>query len=495
METTFTHMGIWSLLPAVLALMLAIWSKRVIESLLLGILCGVIMIDYHANGIFHSLLYSIPNLFSAIVGHDANPELGLRGMGVVNGTGRAEVFLVILILGSFITILEKSGGAYAFGEKLTKRIKSKQGAQVSATVMGTVLVTSAYFSALATGTVFKSIFDKMRISRAKLAFLLDSTSAPTHCLIPISGWVAYMSMLMVDNIPECQDGVLGLVKTIPFNFYCILMLGFVYFIALGWIKDFGPMKREEEKVLENPIEPEKGIVRDGRSSKPSDMTWPLGVSVIVLLVLGFWNYSPLTQTYGFEKIPLNGNQMLILSFSLGIIVAFVKFVASKLCKATEFLDWAIEGTKAAIIGGMIIILAVTIGDILRAASPEGVGAAQFLDAVARNVIPMSIIPCAIFLLASFMGFATGTSWGVWAIMMPMGIPLAMAAGCNPYLVAAAVLSGGTYGDHCSPISDTTIMSSIGAGCDHITHVNTQLPYATIVGGISAVFFLVAGFIF
>jgi Na+/H+ antiporter NhaC len=454
------------------------------------------IIDEKASGIGHSIIYSITNLFKAIAGHPSGD--GLRGVGIMRNAGRAEVVLVVLLLGAFITILEKSGGAYAFGNWLSDKVKTKRGAQNATGIMGCALFTSAYFSSLATGTVFKPIYDRMNISREKLAFILDSTSAPINTLIPISGWVAYMGALMVDNIPEVTDPIKGLTATIPYNFYCIVMLVMVFLFANNVIKDYGPMKKAEEKMLDkkkyNNISEEETVAsKDMKDGKVSDMLWPLGVSVIILVILGLWNYT-IANLFQVSKVPFGGNQMLILSFSIGMIVAFIKYVGSKIMTAKEFLDTALEGTKSAIIGGMIIILAVTLGDLMRAAAPEGLGTALYLGNAAKG-IPSAVIPCIVFILGAFMGFAMGTSWGVWGILMPIAIPLTLAAGGNPFVAAAAVLSGGTFGDHCSPISDTTIMSSIGAGCDHIEHVNTQLPYALTAAGISAVLFLLTGFIF
>lgn len=304
---------------------------------------------------------------------------------------------------------------------------------------------------------------------------------------------------MVDNIPGVNDPIKGLVATIPFNFYCIVILVMVFLFANNKIKDYGPMKDAEERAKKGGdlVNLEETIATlDIRKGTVSDMIYPLAVSVIMLVVLGLWNYT-VPNFLDVEKIPLGGHQMLIISFSLGLIVAFVKYTLSKLMTVKEFLDEALEGTKTAIVGGMIIILAVTLGDLMRAGAPEGLGTARYLQAVAGDIIPGGIVPVAVFIFGAVMSFAMGTSWGTWGtwgILMPIAIPLAIATGVSPYLTAAAVLSGGTFGDHCSPISDTTIMSSIGAGCTHIKHVSTQLPYALTAGGIAATLFLVAGFV-
>ncbi|MGI8313898.1 Na+/H+ antiporter NhaC family protein [Halobacillus mangrovi] len=498
------HFGILSLLPSVLALILAIWSKRVVPSLLLGILVGTIMIDIQNNGAIHAFLFSIVNLFGAIAGHPADADAGISGMGLVKGPGRAELVLIVLLLGAFIGVLNKSGGAYAFGQWLADKVRGKKGAQLSTAAMGSSLFTSAYFSSLATGTVFRPIYDRMNISRAKLAFLLDSTASPINVLVPISGWVAFMGALMVDNIQSVNDPIVGIAKTIPYNFYNIIILIMVFLVAAGKIKDFGPMKQSEQKAKETnralqeaaarkeapEKEPEKESTLRGTAS---DMVVPLGISVALLVVLGLWNYT-FIYFADIPEIPLDGNKMLIVSFSVGIVIAFIKYISKGLMSAKEFSNELYDGSKSVILGAVIIILAVTLGDVMRATAPEGVGAAAYISEVASGVIPSSIIPVAVFLISGFVAFSMGTSFGTWAIMMPIGVSLMVATGGDPILAAAAVLSGGAFGDHTSPISDTSVMSSIGADVEHMEHINTQLPYALTAAGIASVFFLVAGFI-
>ncbi|QSS99997.1 hypothetical protein IMZ31_18385 [Pontibacillus sp. ALD_SL1] len=496
------HFGILSLLPSVVALTLAIWSKRVIPSLLSGILVGTIMIDIQANGVLHSIFYSIVNLFGAIAGHPANPEEGIRGMGIVKGAGRAELILVVFLLGAFIGVLNKSGGAYAFGNWIATKVKGKKGAQVSTAVMGSSLFTSAYFSSLATGTVFKPIYDRMKISREKLAFFLDSTSSPINVLVPISGWVAFMGALMVDNIPSVEDPIIGIAKTIPFNFYNIVILIMVFLFASGKIKDFGPMKKAEERAQQAQSDiPKQGTARAEMAASteaadhasPMDMVLPLGVTIGTLVFLGLWNYT-LPYFIAIEKLPLDGNKMLLISFSLGIITAFLQYTLTKKMSPITFLNELFEGSKTVILGGIIIILAVTLGDIMRATAPEGTGAAAFIEEVAGGVVPSSMVPVSLFILSGFVAFSMGTSFGTWAIMMPIGVSLMLATGGDPILAAAAVLSGGALGDHTSPISDTSIMSSVGADCDHMSHINTQLPYALTAAGVASLLFLITGII-
>ncbi|WP_079477562.1 Na+/H+ antiporter NhaC family protein [Halobacillus salinus] len=491
------HFGILSLLPSVLALILAIWSKRVIPSLLLGILVATVMTDIQNNGPLHAILFSIVNLFGAVAGHPADADAGLQGVGLVKGAGRAELVIVVFLLGAFIGVLNKSGGAYAFGHWLADKVKGKKGAQLSTAAMGSSLFTSAYFSSLATGAVFRPIYDRMNISRAKLAFFLDSTSSPINVLVPISGWVAFMGALMVDNIPSVDDPIAGIAQTVPFNFYNIVILAVVFLVAAGKIKDFGPMKESEKLAqMTSTAEAEAAASKEPDANdraSASDMMLPLRISVALLVFLGLWNYT-LIYFWDLPKLPLDGNKMLIISFSVGIVVAYFKYLSKGLMTTTAFLEELFEGSKSVVLGGVIIILAVTLGDLMRATAPEGVGASAFISEVASGVIPSSIIPVSVFLLSGFVAFSMGTSFGTWAIMMPIGVSLMIATGGDPILAAAAVLSGGALGDHTSPISDTSVMSSIGADVKHMEHINTQFPYALVSAGIASLLFLITGFI-
>jgi len=493
-----SHYGIFSILPAVFALALAIRTKRVIGPLLAGILGAVLIRDVHVNGWAHSVLYSIVNTFRAIAGHPANEDLGIRGMGLLRGAGRVEVLIVVVLLGAFIGVLQKSGGFVAFGRWLSGRLRTRRGAQTAATIMGCSLFTSSYFSCLATGAAFRPIFDRLRLSRAKLAFIVDSTSAPVMVLFPLSAWAAFMAALLEKEIPGLTDGMTGLFRALPFNFYCIVLIGMVFLIGSGRLRDFGPMRAEEDRAETEPAEREAAghaHLGDMKPGKVADMALPLGVAMVVLVVLGLWNHTLPHIVPGIEKIPIGSYQVLILGFSLGLATAWARYTATRLMTSAEFFDVALSGVKSVIVGGIIIVLALTLGDLLRAPAPEGLGMAVYLKSVAGDIIPSAVVPFGVFVLACAMSFSMGTSWGVWAIMMPIALSLTSATGGNHYLAAAAVFSGGTFGDHTSPISDTTIMSSIGSECDLMTHVNTQLPYALVAAGVAAGMFLVAGFFF
>ena len=469
---TIIHLGLLSLLAPVVTLVLALWTKRVIESLLAGVAIGVLAIDYHANGMFHSLLYAIPNTFSSIGGHPASDTL--QGIGIVKNAGRGGLLIVVVLLGSLITILDKSGGAIDFAERFAKKIKSEIGALLAAAIVGLSIFTSAYFSIMVTGTVMQTIFDKFKISREKLSFYCDATSAPSKALLPISGWIVYMISLIEENIPgTAGNGLAACVKTMPYNFYCWLMPLFVILLSLKLIPDFGPMRIAEKRVKEEGLihkEGSKPMISEEHEEKNKlarkdghmiDMFAPLAASVLTLLILGTWNQFKTLLGLDIPSVNIDTLQILILSFALGLVVAFIQYTAKGLMSPKEFMDHTIEGGKAAVLGAFII---------------------------------PSILPAIVFVIGAIISFATGTSWGTWAIMMPISMPLALEAGVNPFLAAAAVLSGGAFGDHCSPISDTSVLSSLAANTDHVEHVRTQLPYAIVVAVFATALFLIAGLI-
>lgn len=500
------HYGWLSLAPALVAIILALWTKRVVESLLTGIAVGAWVLDYHTGGWLHSLLYFVPNALKAIAGHPATEAL--KGLGMTKDADRGALILSVFLIGSFMTILDKSGGALHFAETVTHRIKKEVGALLTAWLVGLSIFTSAYFSILVTGTLMRPIFDRLKISREKLSFYCDGMSAPTKALLPISGWIAYMSILVEENIPTVGpgNGLIGFVQTMPYNLYCWAMMFFILLLSFKWIPDFGPMRAAERRVKgqglihkegsKPMIDPKVEAASQALSRKgtTSDMFVPLICSVFTLLFLGMWNGWFKKWYPDLPKVDISTIQIMNLAFTVGIIVALIKYLKKGLMKFAEFMDLVIEGGKAVMIGAVIIIMAVTLGDMMKAPSPEGLGTAAFIVETVKPYLAAQWIPFLTFLISCLISFATGTSWGTWAIMMPVSVPLAIAAGLNPFLVAGAVLSGGAFGDHCSPISDTTVLSSLAANTDHLEHVRTQLPYAVTVGVLCLVGYLLIGFL-
>lgn len=500
------HYGWLSILPAALSIVLAIWSRRVIESVLAGIALGACIIDYHAHGIVHAICYLLPNTFTTLAGHPASGAL--KGVGFVKDASRPQIFISVLMLGAFVAMIEKSGGCHAFADRATKHIKGERGALLTCFAIGISIFTSAFFGILVSGTAMKPIFDRLKISREKLAYYVDSTAAPTKALIPVSGWIAFMITLIEENIPSVRpgEGFAGFLQTMPYNLYCWAVIGFTLLLSLQLIPDFGPMKEAERRVkteglLHKPgstpmIDPkmEEKTRQHIRGGGVSDMMVPLIVSVVALFVLGMWDGFIVRWVPGLPKTQIDSLTGMSAVFALGLLVALVQYTFKKLMTVKEFFEFALEGAKSPIIGAIMILLAVTLGDIMKAPAPEGLGTAGFIVQISKPYLAHAWIPALTFLVSALLSFSMGTSWGVWAMMMPISVPLAIGAGLNPFMVAGAVLSGGAFGDHCSPISDTAVLSSLAANTDHLEHIRTQLPYAVITASVAFLGYLVLGYL-
>lgn len=497
------HFGWYSLAPAFAAILMALFTKRVVESLLVGVAVGALILDSSVNGLLHSIIYFIPNTFITIVGHPTAAPL--EGIGMIKDADRGALILLMFLIGSFITVIDKSGGVIHFAERVIKRIKSETGALLSAWLIGLSVFTSAFFSVMVTGTLMRPVFDRLKISREKLALYADCMSVPTKALLPISGWIGFMAVLIEDNIPMVGkgNGLAGFIQTIPYNFYCWLMPFFILLLALKVIPDFGPMRKAEKRVKETGLLHKEGAkpmidsesegLKKPKNGTTSDVFLPLSVSVIVMGVLSLWNLYFIKWFPVLPKLGIGSMQILIGAFALGIGVAMIKYVSKGLMSISEFLDITLEGGKAVIIGSLIILLAVTMGDLMKAKAPEGLGTATFLVDLLKPYLSAGWIPALTYFISCLVSFAAGTSWGTWAVMMPVSIPLALATGIDPFIVAGAVLSGGAWGDHCSPISDTCVLSSLSANTNHMEHVRTQMPYATLVGLVALVGYLLFGF--
>ncbi|MBI2345409.1 MAG: hypothetical protein HYV03_00655, partial [Deltaproteobacteria bacterium] len=326
-----TSLGILSLLPPLITIVLALWTKRVIESLFAGLAIAAWALDYHASGLFHSLLYLVPNTFNVIAGHPAAETL--KGMGIVKDAGRGQLLVFIVLLGSFMTVLDHGGGAIDFAKRASKYIRGQVGAMLTSWAIGVCIITSAYFSILVNGTVMRPIFDRLKISREKLAFFCHAMSVPTKALLPISGWIAYMVTLIEDNIPgvEKGSGLQAFIATMPYNFYSWMMPLFVFGVALKLIPEYGPMRRAEQRVAKEGLlhwpgstpmmseEHEKKLATMKKDGHMVDMIVPVAISVLFLLVLGMWNHLNQQLALGLPKLPLDTTAILNVGFAAGIL--------------------------------------------------------------------------------------------------------------------------------------------------------------------------------
>ena len=478
--------GWLSILPPLLAIVLAWRSKEVLVSLFAGVFLGAtILADY-------------------------NPLIGFMKtidtymVGALSDSWNAAILLFLLTLSGMVGIITKSGATQELADFVAKKARSAKKAQLSTWMMGILIFFDDYANSLIVGTTMRSITDKLKISREKLSYIVDSTAAPVTSMALISTWVGYEMGLIRDAFAKLgieQNIYSTFVKTIPYRFYSILAL-FMVLIVILKNKDFGAMyeaekrAREEGKVLAddaNPMASDELTEMEGKSGhrmKWHDAFWPI-VGVIVVTLAGLWyNGGGLDAGVSIRDAFSNADSSVVLlwsSFSGTIIAALLAMVKGKL-SVDETVDGWIDGAKALATACGILILAWSLGDVI-----EQLGTANYIVDITKGFIPPFMVPTMMFVIPGIVAFATGTSWGTNAIIMPIAIPMAVNFGAPLLPSIGAVLTGCVLGDHCSPISDTTIMSSTASAADHIDHVRTQLPYALTVGGVSIVFgFLPSG---
>lgn len=472
------NFGILSLLPPLLAIIIAIRTKNVIISLFSATFMGVMVLSSY------NPIESVKSL------------IGDYFFMQLTDSYNAGVLVLLVFIGGFIALMEKSGGAHAFAQKVTKFIDTKSKAQISAWFGGILIFFSDLGTPLIIGPIFEPIFDKLKISREKLAWIIDSTASPIAVLVPFIGWGVYVMGLIqkeFEALNIAQSDFTAFVKAIPFQVYPILAVIMVPLIAITKL-DFSQMLKAEKRVETSgklywdnsnpPRKSDKLSDIEVKNSKPSLVILPL----IILFVTLFGIL--INQGFPFKKIA--GSEFRI-ALSTGYLFASITLILLM----TYYKTKTFNETFSIYVGGMqkmtyvsvTLVLAWSLGTVIK-----NMGTADYIIQVLQGNIPGELIPSIIFLLGACVSFSTGSSWGTFAIMMPLAIPMAVAMDVSIYICIGAVLSGGLFGDHCSPISDTTILSSTGAGCDLIDHVKTQLPYALINGSITLITYLSVGFI-
>jgi Na+/H+ antiporter NhaC len=465
--------GWLSILPPLLAIFLAIKTKHVYISLVLGIWLGWTII------------------------HSWNPVSGLIDtlgalVDVFKDEDNTRVILFSGLVGAIITFTQYSGGMKGFINWVVGKglVRTRKSAGLLAWFLGFIIFIEANICVLVSGAVTRPIFDKLKISREKLSYILDSTSAPKCILIPLNAWGAFVIGLLV--IQGVENPVRVLISSMPFNFYAIFAL-LIVLIVVVTEKDFGPMKkaehrvRVENKLLRDGAEPliSTEVVtmeaKEGIPPRALNMILPVVTMVVmmpvVLLITGKGNL-----------MEGSGSASVLWAVIAGLVVGAVAYRAQGIMKVKEITDIFMKGVGGLIPLASLMILAFAIGDIC-----EALGTGPFVALAAKSTLNPGIIPTVIFLVSCFIAFSTGTSWGTFAIMIPIAVPMINIIGLHPGLIIAAVLGGGVFGDHCSPISDTTIISSMASAADHIDHVRTQLPYALTAAGFSILLFLIFGF--
>lgn len=467
--------GLLSLLPPVIAVILAIRSKNVILSLFCGGLAGCLIL--HGFRPVSSLQSLIGDYYFVQLTDSYN----------------AGVIVLVIFIGGFIKLMEYSGGAQAFAKSVSKYISTPARAQIGAWLGGILIFFSDLGTPLLVGPVFKPIFDKLKTSREKLAWILDSTASPMAILVPFIGWGVYIMGLIQSEfealgVAESDYGTF--VAAIPFQFYAILCLVAIPFLALTKL-DFGAMRRAEQRVQACPVEEE---IADTKQDVEEGFTVANAKPVMVLLpiVIVFVTLFSLLAPQGFPFAKVDGNAFrvaLTMGYFLGSVALIAMMVLFRVKDFNKTFSLYVQGMKGMTEVAVTLVLAWSLSSMI-----SQLGTADFLIGLLRTLnFSGGLIPAVLFLFGACVSFSTGSSWGTFSILMPLAIPMAHAFGVAYPLAVGAVLSGGLFGDHCSPISDTTILSSTGAGCDLSDHVTTQLPYAVLNAGASILAYLVAGF--
>lgn len=502
--------GIFTLIPPVVAITLAFISKNVVLSLFLGVFSGTFMLELSGANVLMALFRGIMNLIQKLLDSLADPW-------------NAGIVLQVLTIGGLIGLVSRMGGARAIAESLAKRAKTPRSAQIITWLLGLVVFFDDYANALIVGPIMRPVTDKMNVSREKLSFIIDGTAAPIAGIALVSTWIGYELSLIRDGyelIGQTVNPYGVFIGTIPYRFYNIFMLAFI-FMGIVLLREFGPMykaekrARTEGKLLRDDANPmvsseiEALEPKEGIKLSVWNAIIPIGVLMIGSLLGFYYNgyqaissggdmalmeairQSPVSffavrETFGAADASI----VLFQSALIASIVAMIMGVSQKIFVLGEAIDVWISGMKSLIITGVILLLAWSLSGTIKE-----LGTAVYLINILQDA-PESVLqslnfllPAIIFILGSVISFATGTSYGTMGILMPLAIPLAFSI--NPdqgYVVMSvgAVLTGAIFGDHCCPISDTTILSSMGAACDHIDHTRTQLFYSLVVAAISVV---------
>ncbi len=478
----------WAFVPAIVAIILALLTKQVYVSLFVGIFTGAMFL---ANG---NPIYAMGKVYESM-------------SSVVGGNTSILVFLVVL--GILVVLMQKSGGAKAYGEWALKKITRREGALAATAGLGCLIFVDDYFNCLTVGSVMRPITDKYKVSHAKLAYIIDSTAAPVCIIAPISSWAAAVSTQIGGS-----EGLVAFIKTIPFNLYALLTIAFVFILCYLNI-DFGKMKRNEQTAMETGDldAGETEISTDQDSSitvNPNGKVRHLIVPVIILLIccIGsmiysgyFYNWEigalgtePQSDSVISAFSNCDAGSSLAVGSTLALILTAIYYMFDKVLDFKGITDSFTQGFKAMVPAIFILTFAWTISNIM-GAKGGNLDAAAFVEEN-MSKIPSAVsalLPAIFFVLAAAIAFATGTSWGTFGVLVPIAATILANSPATLLTVAvAATLGGAVYGDHVSPISDTTILASAGGNCNHVDHVKTQLPYATLIMGISLIGYIVGG---
>ena len=465
----------WALTPPVIAIALALITKEVYSSLFLGVLTGAFL-----NAGF-DLVGTLNQVFQ-------------EGMlKVLSDKWNVGILIFLIILGMMVQLMNRAGGSAAFGQWASTHIKSRAGAQLATMVLGCLIFIDDYFNCLTVGSVMRPVTDKYNISRAKLAYLIDSTAAPVCIIAPISSWAAAVS-----GFVKGENGISIFIQSIPYNFYALLTLIMMLLIIFLGI-DYGPMKVHEDNALKGDLfttgiteEAAETMKKGEKIGSVIDLVLPI-VMLIICCVIGMIYTGGFFEDKGFVDAFANSDASvgLVLGSAVALLITVAFYLLRQSLPFADCMDCLPEGFKQMVPAMLILSFAWALK-----AMTDSLGAAKYVAALVESSAGnlMNFLPAIIFLIAVFLAFASGTSWGTFGILIPIVVSCFQGVDHQLMIISiSACMAGAVCGDHCSPISDTTIMSSAGAQCIHLNHVTTQLPYALTVAVVSFFTFLVAGF--
>ena len=466
----------WALVPPIIAIVLALITKEVYSSLFIGILAG-------------GLLYSGYS-FEGTVNHVFCDGI----IASLADSYNVGILIFLVILGTLVSLMNKAGGSAAFGDWASEHIKTRVGAQLATIALGVLIFIDDYFNCLTVGSVMRPVTDKHKISRAKLAYLIDATAAPVCIIAPVSSWAAAVSGF----VPGQENGIALFISTIPYNFYALLTIVMMISLAVSG-KDFGPMEIHEKNAIEkNDLfttgdrsysEPEE---KKNSKGKVIDLVIPV-IALVVCCVIGMIYTGGFFEGAGFIDSFANSDASVGLVFGsfFGLVITLILYLVRRVLTFSECMECFPEGFKSMVAPILILTFAWSLK-----AMTDSLGAKEFVAGLVEGSAAgfVNLLPAIIFLIAVFLSFSTGTSWGTFGILIPIVVSVFAGVDNTMMIISmSACMAGSVCGDHCSPISDTTIMSSAGARCNHLNHVSTQLPYALTCAVISCVCYFIAGY--
>ena len=471
-ESVKRYATLWALVPPVLAIALALITKEVYSSLFIGILSGALI---YSN--FHPVS-TLTKTFEVI-------------SGSLGDSWNIGILIFLVILGIMVCVINRAGGSAAFGRWAQKKIKGKKGASLATFLLGAVIFVDDYFNCLTVGSVMRPVTDGHKISRAKLAYLIDATAAPICIIAPISSWAAAVASVAAEG-----EGLTLFIRSIPYNFYALLTIIMIIFTTVIKL-DYGPMKLHEDNAAKGDLfttssrpysETEENVNERG---SVVDLLLPV-IVLIAACVIGMVYTGGFFDGEGFIMAFANCDASvgLVLGSFCALLFTFIYYLLRRVVSFKTFMSCVVEGFKAMVPAILILTFAWSISGISQELGSK-ILVAEFIRGTGS--VFQNFLPVIIFVIACGMSFATGTSWGTFGILLPI-VTSIFGSGELMMISVSACLAGAVCGDHCSPISDTTIMASTGAQCDHLAHVSTQLPYVITVAAVSAVSYIIAGFV-